>query len=1394
VPQGGQERPGWQVRISPAVTGPDGHLEEDRVPSGGGVFVGGRWVLTCAHVIGPEPRTVMARFSFAAGEPVPATVAPQGWRPGDQGDLALLELDRDPPSAARPASLRPAGAVTGHACAAYGYPVGYDIGVWSNPAVTGQTVDRLQLTAQAAYEHQIKRGFSGTGLFDTEAGFVVGLVVTRDKDEDVRGGFAIPLQAVATAFPQLGPWVGWRLGTDGFLHQHWRPRARGVYKDSTPGWYFTGRTALLRELTGWLEAGVPDRAVRVVTGPAGTGKSAVLAWLCALSDPQLRAEIAAARPGALADAAAVPDVGRVEAAIWARDLDADGAAGALAAALALPVAAGAAVEDVLAAVEHLDPAKRGSLVVVLDALDEARTPREIARRLLLPLARDLGVKVLAGTRPGPDGELLEAFGERAVTYRLDNPAWFDRQDLSDYAAACLRADFDPLLPSGYRSDPGACGQVAKAIADAAGSNFLVAGLAARARADEPVVDVSAPGWRDRQRFPAEVGQAFEDYLSRFGKDETRAWDLLRAIAYAQGTGLPADELWAAMASALAAPRRYGTDDLAWLLGSAASYLVESGGEHGRPAYRIFHQALIDHLRPKDNETRAQRELVEALMRAVPVGAAGPDWACAPSYIRQHLAAHAAAAEGTVLDSLLENAAFLAGAEPAGLLVALPAAATPRGREIARTVARVGQQLLQALPGEQACYLEMAAQMAGDERLARAMAAAVPQRPWSVPWARWQALDDGQLLGQLGDDVLAVSTVDTAAGTVVVAASTSAVRTWRLADGSPAAPGIRELPSPITEMAAYSQAGEVIVLTGHEDGELRRTTVGAAAAPQTRTRYRAASQGPWLISYAGQPAVVTIARDGLVKVTSVTDGHPVGLPSFRIADGEAIVAGNAGQRCLLATVLGGRQSDSEVLVWDLETGTVLGSPLRPAEHLPDQDFLQGPDQPLGFAAAITEVDGQPILLVGIRVAAAAFGGMVVPWDPVRGKPAGKPRSTPGASQCVLRARYCDGQLWCWGDVNGYLYLARDDDAAVEHIAAHDYGISSMTACEQPDGPVIITGGEDGAVRAWRPDTGRPALPASWYYGLVATRSAAGDRTLITWLADDGTCPVLDPADGQIVTRLRPSADARISHITPLSGQPPAVITTDTRDQVTVWRPPDSQPKQSCQLPAGTSATAIAAVDGSQPMLLTAMPDGHLGFFDLTSGQPARAPLNCHTTRFILAADPQPPSGTVRFLTATPRPPSQVKLWTTSGNDITKITQLELQVEPDPYLHRSLCIYGLSFGYLNGRRVAAGAGELGSLHIWYAADGSLLKHTQFTQSHRGSSLNDVDIRQGGGETPILAVGYICSLVLWRPGSREEHYLRVGSPLWSVKSLPRGQVVVAGPRGIMAIEFSTGHPSHQ
>ncbi|MFF0110721.1 trypsin-like peptidase domain-containing protein [Streptomyces hirsutus] len=696
----------WQVRICPAVKAAGGTGWAEGPVAGGGVWVGERWVLTCGHVVSGLEAPVMVRFSFTDQPAIPAQVVQLCWDGKDERDLALLQLEDPAPKKAQPAPLRPARATAGHGCITYGYPKGHDNGVRSAPSIEGATGQNLlQLTTQVAHGHQLQMGFSGSGLFDTETKAVVGLVVTRDKTPGVLGGFAIPVEQAAQALPPMRPWVGWRLSTDPHLRAHWRPRARGVAREATPGWYFTGRTRLLRELTAWIENKEPGGGLRVVTGPAGTGKSAVLAWLTALADPQLRAQIARARPDALAAPAAVPAPGRISAAVWARGLDAPGAARALAAALAAPVPVEASVEDVLEALREHCAEESDGPVVVVDALDEAAAPRRIARDLLAPLAEDLGGKVLVGTRPGRGDGLLTALGAEQV-YRLDQDPWFTRQDLVNYAAACLRRDFAPQHRSAYRDHPKVCAAVAAAIADAAAGNFLVAGLTARSRAAQPLIDTGQPGWKGEQAFPADVGQAFEDYLERYGEHTRRARDLLRALAYAEGPGLPADALWPRLAGALATPRRYGLEDVAWLLEQAADYLIETDPTGTEPAYRLFHQALIDHLRPEQDEARNQQRLTAALRADVPSGSGGaPDWSRAHPYARHHLAVHAARAGR--LDELVTDPAFLVHAEPTTLLHALP---EPSDSELAaiRAYRHVAWLLHGRSPQQRGLHLRMAA--------------------------------------------------------------------------------------------------------------------------------------------------------------------------------------------------------------------------------------------------------------------------------------------------------------------------------------------------------------------------------------------------------------------------------------------------------------------------------------------------------------------------------------------------------------------------------------------------------------------------------------------------------------------------------------------------------------
>lgn len=152
--------------------------------------------------------------------------------------------------------------------------------------------------------------------------------------------------------------------------------------------------------------------------------------------------------------------------------------------------------------------------MVIDALDEASAPQELADRLLRPLldqAPVSGLRLLVGTR----WPLVRALGPRTVVIDLHDPAYLESRDLAGYVAQVLLAEQEPEATTPYRGRRELAEQVASAVARRATPTFLIARLVARSlvAADE-VVDVSAVGWQER--LPATVGHAFDAYLERFG--------------------------------------------------------------------------------------------------------------------------------------------------------------------------------------------------------------------------------------------------------------------------------------------------------------------------------------------------------------------------------------------------------------------------------------------------------------------------------------------------------------------------------------------------------------------------------------------------------------------------------------------------------------------------------------------------------------------------------------------------------------------------------------------------------------------------------------------------------------------------------------------------------------
>lgn len=660
------------------------------------------------------------------------------------------------------------------------------------------------------------------------------------------------------------------------LQAHFSPRGRGADGLPGDGSYFTGRTRALAHLVGWLDEGPhgPGRHV-VVTGGPGVGKSSLLGRLILLTDPAGAARLGDVPPGLLPR-------GIVHTAIHARHKRLEDIVAGIADAAGLP-------DDGLAALLRSLAGREEPLFVVVDALDEAGgadmsgEPARIATVLLHPLSELPCVRLLVGTRR----LVVPALGDGFTAIDLDERRWSDPGEIETYARRLLAAPHGPASSGPYARDGIALAEVAQEIAHRAAGVFLAARLLARTLAQhDRVLDMTETGWRDRlQGISADSSPepVFRWALREaLGEQEELGRALLGALALSEGGGLPAGSVWTTMASAVSG-RPVGDADVSWILGAAATHLVETTDSAGRSCYRLFHESFAEELRTALDPDVLER-VAGALLARVPraSGSGDREWAAADPYLRAHLASHLAPHE--LFHEVVTDPMYLLSAEPGALQTAL-AVALPRMRLDSapdKAAAAACEAWLTCAPllrdepdpAEAAAKLRLAATHIPAPELAAALDTRFPELPWRVKWARLAPKTPHRAIGTFDGPVNAVAVLPVQGRQLLAAAEASGpIRLLDFETGEPRGVLPRPPGGPADELVSYhdTETAWLLIRSGDTvsvwDMESRQELGPAYEEAGSGLRWCA------LTRFSEIPVAALVNSHGVVTVLDARSGEP-----------------------------------------------------------------------------------------------------------------------------------------------------------------------------------------------------------------------------------------------------------------------------------------------------------------------------------------------------------------------------------------------------------------------------------------------------------------------------------------------------------------------------------------
>ncbi|GAB88155.1 outer membrane protein assembly factor BamB family protein [Gordonia rhizosphera] len=985
------------------------------------------------------------------------------------------------------------------------------------------------------------------------------------------------------------------------LDDYWVSRASGRVGPDDDAWHFAGRKDLNTSVMSFLRS---DDQVLVITGVAGSGKSAVLARAVTLSDP----DFVTAHPDIVdgVDPATRPPTGTINAAILARGKSSTHILTDVVVALGGSVGAG--TDRALEILRELVTASGVERTVVIDGLDEALHPDRLVTDVLAPLislrhphTRMPLVRLVLGLRsakPTPDAALAGDIGH-ALLDQLRRatdlvPVRVERTDeepsvstdIEAYVTALLRRE-GPYTHADTAVVAAAAATVAKRVAP----SFLDARLAGqRLRAASTHQDLHDPAWLGTlaEGTVALFRDDLADVATAADRSVMEILAVLRAAAFGLGRGLSWSQVWAAVAEAILGRAVLDVDTLiAAVLASRLSGYLSQDVEDGRVVHRPSHERIAETLRDEAetllatasdaflaaDHLRLSEDAVH-VHRRITVALSGLGGAIPPHpYVRRYLVEHAA--RGGVLDDDHIPPEFLPwelGSRVRGLLGLPPPPELANGP---LTVwARVEPFLHDADPMTRRISHVFACEAAKLET--HEIAVGLPLRPL---WAHWRLPRGNILDAATARPVLC--TVTLRSGRVLLAIGGSdAVRMWDPQSGTP---------------------------TGH----------------------------PMPIKGVSAMAVVR-SPDGRVLLAAVCGRHGISIwdaetsQRVRTLQSEthsmAVAVPTSEGRTLLATA-----SYRAISMWDPATGQLIWEFDTRIDFGGLSGALAGVGAPEGqmlfieALAAVPAPDGRTLLVVG-------HSGGVSIRDPDTGKLLPTPTKEPHPLMASLSG------------FASSLDLYRRPSLTTENY------VKALAAVPTSDGRVLLAIASETGVSIWDAETGQRVRTLR-VKGHPPTTLAAipmsGGRALLAAPTNQGVS-VWDPETGRLCSTL--PAGQHTSALAAMATSDGRALLATGGGKVSIWDTKSTAP--AAEFDGVSSATALAAMPtlAGRSILAVGRRDHRVSIWDAETGRQVRTLKTRHGYTLVAV-----PTSDGRALLATTNDHDGVSVWDAeTGQRVQTIT--------------------------------------------------------------------------------------------------------------------------------------------